>query len=247
MKLYCDAHLHSTHPPIPDLNSANELYLSCAAGPDDWQPLLDSKMIKPFLGLHPENIDKSWEELIPLLEKLIEEYPDAGIGECGLDKRFYKTVPRIVQEEILSRQIKIAEKQKRPVVFHQIGASGALADVLTALNPQIPMMIHGFKESPEILQRYLNLGMYISLGPGKHWDNEEFLITAGKIPQEKLLLETDWPYCLSASIPGTAKEEYTPSYSKTISEHYRTVSTKLGIDISLLTRLVRENGTFFTH
>jgi Tat protein secretion system quality control protein TatD with DNase activity len=240
VKLYCDAHLHSSHPPFPDIETADGLYLSCAAGPDDWETLLDSKKIKPFLGLHPENIDERWEDLIPLLEKLIEQNPDAGIGECGLDKRFYKTVPRILQEEILTRQIKIAEKYRRPVVLHQIGASGALADFLTDLNPEVPLMIHGFKESPEILQRYLKLGMYISLGPGNHWDNQDFLNTAGMIPHEKLLIETDWPYCIHGN-------QDRPSYSDCLSKHYRTVSAKLGIDISLLCRLGKENGTFFTH
>ncbi|MBF9017020.1 TatD family hydrolase [Oceanispirochaeta sp. M2] len=250
MSMYSDAHLHSSHSPCPDMKSFSDggLYISCAAGPDDWQTLLDTKYIVPFLGLHPERINENWERLMPQLEKLIEQNPHAGIGECGLDKRFYKTVPKAVQEKILSRQIEIAEKYRRPVVLHQVGASGALADFLSDLNPGVPMMIHGFKESSEILKRYIKLGMYISLGQGSHWDHEDFLKTARLIPRDKLLLETDWPYCIPASASGTGGDrDHRPSYSDCLSEHYKRVSAKFGIDIPLLSRLVKENGTLFTH
>ncbi|MDC7240361.1 MAG: TatD family hydrolase [Spirochaetales bacterium] len=197
---FCDAHLHSTHPP---LLSAGDLqpegfFFSCAAGPDDWEALLKAPGIKPFMGIHPEKIGHDWSGRISELRRLLRDNPAAGVGECGLDGRFYKTLPRKLQEEVLAAQIGLAAEFSRPAALHQVGAPGALADLLGSLSEvragSVKLMIHGFKDSPEILKRYLDLGLYISLGPGGHWEKEEFLKTASLIPGDRLLLETDWPY-----------------------------------------------------
>ena len=244
--MFCDAHFHSSHTPCPDTGepaqTAEEgaFYLSCAAGPADWRTLLKSPGITPYLGIHPEKIDSRWTDHLKELRTLLEKNPRAGVGECGVDRRFYKTLPRSLQEEVLSAQIRLAEEFCRPVSLHQVGAPGVLADLLTDLKVKVPMMIHGFNDSQEILQRYLKLGLYISLGPGAHWKKKEFLTTASRIPENRLLLETDWPY-ISLS-QGEAPPE---SYKSCLESHYSLVSRTLGIDITRLAGLVKRNGTLF--
>jgi len=235
--MYCDAHIHSTHYPPADLQQKG-LYLSCAASMKDWQNLLDDRRVIPFLGIHPEKITPAWGEDLKILDELLRKNPRAGLGECGLDRRFYPDHSRELQERVLKAHFDLALKYRRPVVLHQVGASGALADFLSHQKPDIPVMIHGFHGSREVLQRYIKGGLFISVGPGRHWADPDFLSLVSSIPSEKLLIETDWPYGrLAEDVP----------HSLALQEFYSQVSSGLGIDKKELAGIVRRNGEIFTH
>jgi len=235
--MYSDAHLHSTHSPwaVPPEGG---LFLSCAASEKDWQPLLNDRNIVPFLGIHPEKIGPDWEETLEHLDELLPGRPKAGLGECGLDKRYYSRSSRTLQERVLQAHFDLACRHERPVVLHQVGASGALADFLTEMKPEVPVMIHGFHGSKEVLDRYIKLGLYISTGPGRHGESSDFAGLVRRIPLEKLLVETDWPY--------GGQGEGIP-YSRFLEDVYLSVSGALGIDKTELAGIVKRNGEIFTH
>jgi len=232
-----DAHLHSIHNPRADLTPGG-LYLSCAASVADWQPLLEDGRVIPFLGIHPEKITPSWRLELERLDEILTRSPRAGLGECGLDRRFYPVCTREEQEKVLRAHFELAERHGRPVVLHQVGASGALADFLGREKPRVRVMIHGFHGSSGILDRYNSLGLYISLGPGRHWDSPGFAGTARRIPRERLLVETDWPYAAAAA--GS-------SWSEMTDQTYALISGHLGIDKTELAGIVQRNGEIFTH
>ena len=243
-----DAHMHSCHSSdfkvIP-----GKTVLSCAAAPMDWPVLLTERQreLKIFLGIHPEALPADSAELPPLLEKLSEylhSSPLAGIGECGLDRRFYKKSPRALQEEALRFQIRLADRLSRPLNLHQVKASGALAEVLEEEKPSAPFIIHGFKEKKETAERFLRLGAFLSFGPGRHWEDESFVTLFRSIPRKRILLESDWPYALAPEL--RSQSEPAKTYAMTMNSHYETASAALGIDKEELCELVRENGTVFT-
>lgn len=265
-----DAHMHSCHDagfsPLP-----GRRLLSCAAGPDDWLPLLSEsrREIRIFLGLHPMNLPGNPAELPPLLERLSDHLraaPRAGVGECGLDRRDYKAHPRLLQEEALRFQIRLAVSLDRPLNLHQVRAAGALAEVLEDERPRVPLIIHGFREKRETAERLLRTGAYLSFGPGRHWEDEGFRSLFRAIPRERILMESDWPYADGpAPIPesefsGEAKDSpgadasgaekpvdpSRSSYSGIMNAHYRAAAAVLGIDKEELAGLVQKNGTVFT-
>lgn len=170
------------------------------------------------------------------LEIQLQKHQSAGVGECGLDRRFYRTAPRPEQEKLLLRHIELAGTYRRPLVLHQVKAAGALADLLSSVQLKTPVMIHGFNSPPEILERFLKLDLYISVGPGSRWENEAFIKTARMIPRNRLLLETDWPY-------GGMETNYT----QCLEAHYRRTAEALDTDIEELKRIVKTNGTVFTN
>ncbi|MDA3958324.1 TatD family hydrolase [Oceanispirochaeta sp.] len=235
--MLCDAHLHSSHAPFADLPEGG-LYLSCAASRSDWQVLLRDTRIKPFLGILPEYLTPGWEKDLEKLDMILRKHPGAGIGECGLDKRYYKTFPRREQERVLKSHFDLARKHGRSLCLHQVQASGALADFISREKPDTPIMIHGFRGSEEILKRCIRLGMYISIGPGDDRQQSGFPELIRKIPRERLLLETDWP-----GSSGTEDR----SYIERLNRHYENVARALGIEKEALAGSIMKNGTVFTH
>ena len=231
-----DAHMHSS--PVPDFRPApGGYYLSCAAGPEDWPILIKENRpeIRPFLGIHPMAIPQTPEKIPPLLEqfnKAVQSSPRCGIGECGLDRRYYKNLPRSIQEKILTHQLHLAVQQNRPVSLHQVKAAGALAELLEAEKPDVPFILHGFKEKPETADRYLRMGAYLSLGPGRQWNDSSFRSMVRRLPRSRILLESDWPY---TALP----------YEKTMDALYKTAAAVLGIDREELLAIVKNNGKVF--
>ena len=231
-----DAHMHSS--PVPDFKPApGGYYLSCAAGPDDWPVLMKESRpeIRPFLGIHPMAIPQSPEEIPPLLEqfnRVVQSTPHCGIGECGLDRRYYKQLSRGIQEKVLTHQLRLAVQLNRPLCLHQVKATGALAELLEAEKPGIPMILHGFKEKTETAERYLKTGVYLSLGPGRQWNDSSFRSMVRRLPRSRILLESDWPYA-------------DPPYNKTMRTHYETAAAVFGIDREELLDIVKNNGKVF--
>lgn len=244
MRNLLDAHLHMTHSPLTPYPAEWEFF-SCAAGPRDWSPLLrrENPGIRPFFGIHPETAPgERTEEVLDRLEELIRENGHAGIGEIGLDRRFYPGFPRKEQEDLVAAQLRLARRYERPVVFHQVRASGALAELLERWRPEVPFLLHGFREPPETARRFLNLGGYLSLGPGPHWKDTNFRTMVRNLPRERILLETDWPY-----LKGDKTAEEPGDYRKVLEAHYSAAAAVLGIDTTELIAIVRNNGTVFTH
>jgi TatD DNase family protein len=138
----------------------------------------------------------------------------------------------------LKAHFDLARKYSRSIVLHQVQASGALADFISGEKPETPVLIHGFSGSKEILKRYIQLDLFISLGPGVHSGGVELTETLKLIPDNRLLLETDWPY--------TAGRGST-SYKEILNQHYEEISRAMGVDVQTLAWRIRENGAVFTN
>lgn len=106
-----------------------------------------------------------------------------AIGECGLDK--LATVPLDVQEQVLVRQLLLAEQWGLPVVLHCVRCIDRLMALRKTMKPTVPWMMHGFRGKPQQLQSLLTAGFYVSFGFRFH---EQSLMTC---PLNRLLLETD--------------------------------------------------------
>ncbi len=213
------------------------LYLSCASQEEDWFLLVKTPGILPFLGIHPEHIAPDWLRALQNLKALLNRYKQAGIGECGLDRRFYKVCPRNIQEEVLKAQLELAGRFARPVVLHEVQAAGALAEILEHHRPPVPVMLHGFTGKGETLKRCRALDLYISFGPKAPWHKEDFCREAQNIPSNRILIESDWP-----GGAGAFK-----SHKDALEQAYERAAGALKISRNDLAELVRKNGTVFTH
>ncbi len=232
-----DAHMHSCHVPQWSAPVKGGLYLSCASGIKDWQALLKDSRIIPFLGIHPQEIHPHWPESMKKLESLLAKHKQAGIGECGLDRRYYKKWPRKTQEEVLKTQLELAKTFKRGVVLHEVQAPGVLAELLEKYRPPVPIMLHGFNKGAQILKRFQNLNLYISFGPKAPWHDQNFCSQARQTPKDRILIESDWP---------TGSQIF-KSHREALETAYARAASALEMSLNNLKELVRKNGTVFTH
>lgn len=236
---YFDSHCHLQLSPLFELRhnliqNAMSLGISrisiCGVCPgDDWNKITTlcaeyPDFIVGNFGLHPWWIRKhlplvnddssvSSEKWTDQLEQILLQYPKAGIGECGLDKKIDVTIDE--QDTILTQHLQLARKYKRPITIHCVGYWGKLLEVLKRefelsnkanridrhRNP--PLVLHSCNSMPvEMVPQFqkVNCPVYFSLSAGGSFEKSSKLIRA--IPRELLLLETDSPDQLNSDLKG---------------------------------------------
>lgn len=151
----------------------------------------------------------SWEEE---LELLLGAIPTAGVGECGLDKGL-KNVAMGVQVDILRSHIRIASRHNRPVTIHCVGAWAILLEVLRDVDRDVrkglksgglevggsgtsvpAYVLHSCNSMPvQMAADFLKIpNVYFSFSGRAMSANKEGRL-AGKVPLERILVETDSP------------------------------------------------------
>ncbi len=146
--------------------------------------------VVPAFGLHPWYISEAPGNWIALLEKKMQEFSHAAIGECGLD--FLKSKEdKGKQEEVFIMQTELSKKYNRPLNIHLLKAE----EKMSALMPKMPakFLLHSFSGSINFLRRALDFGAYISISAAvlRRKDSDKII---SYIPSERLLLESDGPY-----------------------------------------------------
>ena len=166
-----------------------------------------------IIGWHPEDI-RSYTDQTE--KKLIEQLQDplvVGIGEIGLDYFNDQKSPHDRQQEIFARQLEIARQLKLPVSIH---VRDALEDAYAILRDshidEFGGVMHSFNGSPEMAEKFMELGMAISFsGVVSFKTAEEVHQAALAVPLDRLMVETDAPYL--TPIPYRGKENE-PGFTK---------------------------------
>jgi TatD DNase family protein len=164
------------------------------------------------VGVHPydaKNYDKSY------LEKFVTHSKCVAIGECGLDYfRLPETIEEIetekkLQKEVFVEQILWAKALKLPLIVHVRESSADCLDLLEEHAGVEGGVLHCYN-ADESLLKLANKNFYYGIGGVLTFKNAKKLINVyPKIPQEKLIIETDAPYLTPHPHRGKRNE---PSY-----------------------------------
>ncbi|MEO7100677.1 MAG: TatD family hydrolase [Luteolibacter sp.] len=150
-------------------------------------------LILPAFGIHPwhaHTASPGWQEK---LRQLLENHPQASIGECGLDTWISEPAMEI-QRPVFLDQLRLARELDRPVTIHCLKAWGALFDAFAETPPPPRFLMHSFGGSIETARRLIPLGAYFSFsGYFLHPKKSVVLDIFRKIPHDRILLETDAP------------------------------------------------------
>lgn len=147
-------------------------------------------VVFPAFGLHPWYLEDGGLEG---LEGYLNLQETVAVGEVGLDLA-PGMAPVEVQERALVAQLDMAAGRKLPVLVHCRKAHERMLNILGAYRGKVTAVLHSFSGSAEVMERFLNLGCYISFsGSVTRERAKKYHRCARLVPAERFLLETDAP------------------------------------------------------
>ena len=168
----------------------------------------------PTLGLHPHQAKEFNQDFATSLEKEIHDY--VAVGETGLDYH-YDFAPKEIQKESFEFHIELSIKIKKPLVIHCRESVEDIYSMLAAHKSQFgecPGIMHCYAEGPEWVNKFLDLGFYLSYSGIITFKNADNHREAVKMtPLNRMLIETDSPYL--APVPYRGKQNIPAYVAKT--------------------------------
>lgn len=208
--MFIDTHCHLTDKYADGVDGVIQRAMNAGVGimicptahPDDIPNALDltKKHDNVFctLGIHPEYAQVDATKY--LTDAILEHPGVVGIGEIGLD---YHCAPekKCEQIELFEQQLAIAKRHALPVAIHTRDAEQDTAEILTG---DVCGVMHCFTSSWNLAKKMLDCGFMFSASGILTFKNAgDVRETFAKIPIDRIVIETDAPYC--APVPHRGK------------------------------------------
>jgi TatD DNase family protein len=149
--------------------------------------------VSAAIGHHPNHATGFGDQQLAALQELATHPDCRAIGETGLDF-FRDYAPRADQERAFHAQIELARAVGKPLIIHTRAAEDATIATLREHAGGLRVVLHCFS-MPERLDECLDEGWWISFaGNVTYPKNVELAAAAERVPDERLLVETDAPY-----------------------------------------------------
>ncbi|GJQ11904.1 hypothetical protein GpartN1_g3695.t1 [Galdieria partita] len=118
-----------------------------------------------------------------------------AVGECGLDYDRLTFCDKVRQHVGFEYHFLLAEQLKLPIIFHNRNTNGDFVKMVQKHRSRFKNgVVHSFTGNQDELKQLLDLDLYIGIN-GCSLKTDENLSVVQKIPLERLVLETDCPYC----------------------------------------------------
>jgi TatD DNase family protein len=145
------------------------------------------------VGRHPNAAGGFDDADLAELQALASHERCLAIGETGLD--FYREgAPPADQQRAFAAQIELARDTAKPLVIHSRAADLQTLAQLAAEAEGVSVIMHCFS-MPDQLEECLSRGYAISFAGNVTYPSAgELAAAARRVPEDRLLLETDAPY-----------------------------------------------------
>jgi TatD DNase family protein len=149
-----------------------------------------SKLVLPFIGIHPECANDKLEQITDLIEENNQSL--SGIGEIGLDTTYVKNNEDTKRQiHVFETLLSLAEKFNKPVSIHSRKSLDDVFQIMTSYNTK-HALLHWFDGSKKQLQKAMDMGFFVSYGPVMVYANDKQTLLS-KTDESKILVETDGP------------------------------------------------------
>ena len=220
-----DSHCHLDHEPL--LNNINEvlkrskdvgikkLLTICTTlkGFNNIKNILAiDKIIYGTFGIHPHETDNDNISKNIIVENIKKNPKLIGIGETGLDF-YYNHSKKNKQIDSFKRHIEAALETNLPIIVHSRNAEEETFNILSKYKHEKPkILMHCFTGSYNFYRKMEELNSFFSASGIITFNNSQDLQnTFLKIPNNKLLVETDSPFLSPVPMRGKKNE---PSFIK---------------------------------
>lgn len=179
-----------------------------------YSKIVNKKGIYATVGVHPD-YEKAREPTVNELVNLANKEKIVAIGETGLD--YFHTEGPEWQRTRFRTHIDAAVESDKPLVIHTRQAKKDTINILKEHNAdKVGGVMHCFTEDWEMAKEAIDLGFYISIsGIVTFKQAENVREMAIKIPDDRLLIETDSPWL--APVPFRGKTNF-PGHVRLVAE-----------------------------
>jgi len=195
----------------------------------------DFPQVYAAVGRHPNSARGFDEADLAELRALASHERCRAIGETGLD--FYRDhAPRSDQHRAIAAQIALAAELGKPLVIHTRAASRETLDQLAAEADGVSVVMHCFS-MPEQLDECLQRGYTVSFAGNVTYPKAgELAAAAARVPQERLLVETDAPYLTPQPV---RKHRNQPAF---VAHTVRFLAELRGVGVAMLSEALERNA-----
>ena len=169
-------------------------------------------MIYGTFGIHPHETKNYLIEKDEIIKKVRMDSKIIGVGETGLDF-YYNNSDKDTQLRSFQSHIEAAINLKIPLIIHSRNAENETYDILKKnYQKNLKILMHCFTGSTDFALNLVPLNAYFSAsGIITFKKSTELQETFKKIPEDKLLIETDSPFLSPEPNRGKKNE---PSFIK---------------------------------
>ena len=161
------------------------------------------QQLRATLGVHPHHASQWSDRISPRFAEIASSPLVVAMGEMGLDYFRNHSTPA-EQRYAFAAQLELATTLQLPVFLHEREAANDFAPILARYRDQLPAaVVHCFTSDINALACYLEMDCHIGV-TGWVCDErrgQELQQLLPRIPEHRLLLETDSPYLLPRTLP----------------------------------------------
>jgi TatD DNase family protein len=237
-------HLHVCKPDDADLVAAAEQagvtrMLTVGTNSATCREALDAAerfpQVLAAIGRHPNEARGFDDAELAELQALAQHPRCVAIGETGLDY-FRDYAPHEDQLRAFLGQIELARATGKPLVIHTRAAEDDTIDTLREHAAGLDVILHCFTMAGR-LQECLDEGWWISFAGNVTYANALDLAEAAeRVPEERLLVETDAPYLTPQAV---RKQRNEPAF---VVHTARFVAERRGLEYEQLEAIVERNA-----
>lgn len=190
-------------------------------------------------GVHPHLAERATPEALARVGALLrDEKKVVAVGECGLDFH-YDHAPREAQLRAFREQIGIARDTGLPLVVHTRDADRDMIDELRGSAGDVRGVLHCFTGGDRLLDAALEADWYVSFSGIVTFRNFTGADQIRRVPENRLLIETDAPYL--APVPRRGRRNEPALLGHTAAA----VAAARGVSAAEVAALTRDNAARF--
>ncbi len=168
-----------------------------------------SAAVRSSAGIHPNHAGEALAGDWARIERLAQQPEVVALGETGLDL-YWKDCPLELQQDYFDRHIRLSQQTGLALVIHLRETAVEILSMLQVARRrgELRGVMHSFTGDEPQAEEFLELGLHISFaGMLTFKKSDELRAVAAKIPDHRLLVETDSPYLTPHPFRGQRPNE----------------------------------------